>query len=115
MRLGAWLGRESPSLHWHGAEPVLEERFSLSALGVSPAQEDVGPELVLQFAPGDFLQVNAEVNQKMVSQVVAWLTPVPGMQLLDLFAGMGNFSLPLAAAGASVHVVEGNTAIPPGI
>ena len=111
VRLGAWLGRESPSLHWHGAEPVLEERFSLSALGVSPAQEDVGPELVLQFAPGDFLQVNAEVNQKMVSQVVAWLTPVPGMQLLDLFAGMGNFSLPLAAAGASVHVVEGNTAM----
>ncbi|HBK36982.1 MAG TPA: 23S rRNA (uracil(1939)-C(5))-methyltransferase, partial [Halomonas sp.] len=56
-------------------------------------------------------QVNAEVNQKMVSQVVAWLTPAPGMQLLDLFAGMGNFSLPLAAAGASVHAVEGNTAM----
>ncbi|HBK36983.1 MAG TPA: 23S rRNA (uracil(1939)-C(5))-methyltransferase, partial [Halomonas sp.] len=36
VRLGAWLGRESPSLHWHGAEPALEERFSLSALGVSP-------------------------------------------------------------------------------
>ena len=106
VRLGTWLGRESPSLHWYGAAPALEERFSLSALGVSAAQ--AADELVLQFAPGDFLQVNAEVNQKMVAQVVAWLSPAPGMQLLDLFAGMGNFSVPLAAAGARVHAVEGS-------
>ncbi len=111
VSLGMWLGRESPELHWHGAEPALEERFSMSALGMVAAPETTADELVLQFAPGDFLQVNAEVNQKMVSQVVAWLTPAPGMALLDLFAGMGNFSLPLAAAGASVHAVEGNAAM----
>lgn len=111
VNLGMWLGRESPALHWHGAEPALEERFAMSALGIVPAPGTTAEELVLQFAPGDFLQVNAEVNQKMVSQVVAWLKPAPGMALLDLFAGMGNFSLPLAAAGASVHAVEGNAAM----
>ncbi|MCG7588985.1 MULTISPECIES: 23S rRNA (uracil(1939)-C(5))-methyltransferase RlmD [unclassified Halomonas] len=109
VRFGIWLGRESPSLHWYGEVPALEERFSLSALGVTDSQ--TANELVLTFAPGDFLQVNAEVNQKMVAQVIAWLAPGQGGRLLDLFAGIGNFSLPIAAAGASVHAVEGSAAM----
>ncbi|MEA2118458.1 23S rRNA (uracil(1939)-C(5))-methyltransferase RlmD [Halovibrio sp. HP20-50] len=98
VALGTWLGRETPALHWHGAAPVLEETLSL----------DGYPPLSLIFSPGDFLQVNALVNQQMVAQVIQWLAVKPGQKLLDLFAGIGNFSLPMAAAGADVHAVEGN-------
>lgn len=98
LALGTWLGRESPELHWHGAPPALEERLEIPG----------GTPLTLTFAPGDFLQVNAEVNQQMVATVVDWLTPSPDQRLMDLFAGIGNFSLPLAAAGADVHAVEGS-------
>lgn len=96
--LGTWLGRESPALHWHGAAPALEETLALEGLS----------SLTLSFEPGDFLQVNAQVNQQMIAQVLQWLAPKPGHKLLDLFAGIGNFSLPMAAAGATVHAVEGN-------
>ncbi|MGM0824714.1 MAG: TRAM domain-containing protein [Pseudomonadota bacterium] len=98
LALGTWLGRESPELHWHGAPPALEERLEIPG----------GTPLTLTFAPGDFLQVNAEVNQQMVDTVVDWLMPFPDQRLMDLFAGIGNFSLPLAAAGADVHAVEGS-------
>ena len=98
VALGTWSGRDTPTLHWHGAPPVLEETLTI----------DGQPPLKLSFAPGDFLQVNAQVNQQMVAQVVHWLDPKPGQKLLDLFAGIGNFSMPLAAAGATVHAVEGN-------
>ncbi|MGO1871150.1 MAG: 23S rRNA (uracil(1939)-C(5))-methyltransferase, partial [Halomonas sp.] len=101
VTLGTWLGRETPTLHWDGAPPVLEESLTL----------DGQPPLALSFAPGDFLQVNAQVNQQMVAQVIEWLAPKPGQKILDLFAGIGNFSLPIAAAGAEVHAAEGNPAM----
>ncbi|TVU89012.1 23S rRNA (uracil(1939)-C(5))-methyltransferase RlmD [Vreelandella titanicae] len=101
VALGTWLGRESPTLHWHGAPPTLEESLTVNGQ----------PSLSLSFAPGDFLQVNAQVNQQMVAQVIQWLAPKSGQKLLDLFAGIGNFSLPIAAAGAEVHAVEGNPAM----
>lgn len=99
VSLGAWVGRESAELRWYGSAPRLEETLSL------PDQ----PPLALAFAPGDFLQVNAEVNRLMVAHVAEWLTPESGQRILDLFAGMGNFSLPLAGKGATVHAVEGSS------
>lgn len=65
------------------------------------------PELSLSVGPNDFIQVNQSVNQAMVNQALAWLAAVPGERVLDLFCGVGNFSLPLARAGASVIGVEG--------
>ncbi len=101
VALGTWLGRETPTLNWHGAPPALEETLTL----------DGQPTLTLGFAPGDFVQVNGSVNQQMVARVMQWLAPRAGQKLLDLFAGIGNFSLPMAAAGAEVHAVEGNSAM----
>jgi 23S rRNA (uracil1939-C5)-methyltransferase len=68
-----------------------------------------GPQgdLTLGFAPGDFLQANAEVNRRMIETALAWLGEARDRRLLDLYAGVGNFSLPLAAAGADVTAVEG--------
>lgn len=111
VSLGAWLGREGPSLHWYGAAPQLIDTLTPTASESDLGNAQAKSALNLQFAPGDFLQVNAEVNQKMVAQVAEWLSPVQGQRVADLFAGIGNFSLPLSAAGAKVHAVEGNPAM----
>lgn len=64
--------------------------------------------LRFEFMPGDFIQVNASINQMMVNQALQWLDIQPGERVLDLFCGVGNFALPLARAGAQVTAVEGS-------
>jgi 23S rRNA (uracil1939-C5)-methyltransferase len=68
-------------------------------------------DLEMRFHPMDFTQVNAEINKKMVSRALAWLEPQPGDRILDLFCGLGNFTLPLARSGADVVGVEGSDAM----
>ena len=64
-------------------------------------------ELTIGFLPGDFLQVNRTINEQMVATVLAWLAPEAGDKVLDLFCGLGNFTLPLAARAKEVVGVEG--------
>ena len=64
-------------------------------------------DLQLDWRPGDFVQVNAPVNEAMIAQALEWLAPAPGMRVLDLFCGLGNFALPLARIGMQVVGVEG--------
>ena len=64
-------------------------------------------ELKLSFTPGDFIQINGTLNEQMVKQALQWLAPAPAEPVLDLFCGVGNFSLPLAALGHPVVGVEG--------
>ena len=64
--------------------------------------------MTLGFAPGDFTQVNPQINQAMVNQALDWLAIEPGEAVLDLFCGVGNFALALARAGASVVGIEGS-------
>ena len=64
-------------------------------------------EVQLDWRPGDFVQVNAPVNEAMIAQALDWLAPQAGERVLDLFCGLGNFALPLARAGAEVVAVEG--------
>jgi 23S rRNA (uracil1939-C5)-methyltransferase len=68
-------------------------------------------DLDFRFLPTDFIQVNAELNRKMVSLAMALLAPEPGQRILDLFCGLGNFTLPIARLGASVVGVEGDAAL----
>ena len=70
-----------------------------------PAQDGA---VTLSFNPGDFLQVNAQLNQAMVKQACEWLAPTENDHVLDLFCGLGNFTLPLAKTSASVTGVEGS-------
>ncbi|ELV8626025.1 23S rRNA (uracil(1939)-C(5))-methyltransferase RlmD [Vibrio cidicii] len=59
------------------------------------------------FAPNNFIQVNPHINQKMVAQALEWLEPQADDRVLDLFCGLGNFSLPLASKAKQVIGVEG--------
>ncbi|WP_296255417.1 MULTISPECIES: 23S rRNA (uracil(1939)-C(5))-methyltransferase RlmD [unclassified Pseudomonas] len=63
--------------------------------------------LELAYRPGDFVQVNAQVNTAMVEQALSWLAPRPDERVLDLFCGLGNFALPLAQIAREVVAVEG--------
>lgn len=63
--------------------------------------------LQIQFLPGDFLQVNRDINQQMVATVLDWLAPTADDKVLDLFCGLGNFTLPLARLAREVVGVEG--------
>ncbi|ALB63865.1 23S rRNA methyltransferase [Cronobacter condimenti 1330] len=67
--------------------------------------------LRLSFSPRDFIQVNDAVNQQMVARALAWLDIQPGERVLDLFCGMGNFTLPMARYAESVVGVEGVAAL----
>jgi len=62
----------------------------------------------LEFSASDFVQVNAEVNELMINRVLEWLQPKPEERVLDLFSGLGNFSLPLAKRVQQVTAVEGS-------
>lgn len=69
-------------------------------------------DMKLSFRPGDFIQINREVNKTMVSEAVKALALKPGDVVLDLFCGIGNFSLSIArAAAVSVIGVEGSIAM----
>ena len=65
--------------------------------------EDLGGrELVLRFEAGGFCQVNHQQNERLIRQLLAWAQVNQGDAVLDLFCGMGNFSLPLALAARQV-------------
>ena len=65
----------------------------------------------LEFAPADFIQVNAELNQRMVARALELLDPQPGESVLDLFCGLGNFTLPLARRAGRVLGIEADAAL----
>ncbi len=64
-------------------------------------------ELVLQWESGGFCQVNLEQNRAMIDCVLQMSSITKSESVLDLFCGMGNFSLPIALNAKSVHGVEG--------
>ncbi len=63
----------------------------------------------LYFRPTDFIQVNATINNKTIEQAVHLLDLQPDDHVLDLFSGLGNFTLPLARRAARVLGIESDT------
>lgn len=67
--------------------------------------------LELEFRATDFVQINADVNCRLVDFAVEQLGPLRGARVLDLFCGLGNFTLPLATRAAFVTGVEGDAGL----
>lgn len=65
-------------------------------------------DLMMHFHPLDFTQVNAEINLLMLKQAMELLQPDASDRILDLFCGLGNFTLPLARLAKEVVGVEGS-------
>src|SRR5690606_30218378 len=63
------------------------------------------------FRPLDFIQVNAGLNGKMIADAIELLDAVPDDRVLDLFCGLGNFTLPLARSVREVVGVEGEAGL----
>ncbi|HEY5613453.1 MAG TPA: 23S rRNA (uracil(1939)-C(5))-methyltransferase RlmD [Lysobacter sp.] len=68
-------------------------------------------DLEFAFRPLDFIQVNAGLNGKMIESALALLDARPEDRVLDLFAGLGNFTLPLARTVREVVGVEGEAGL----
>ena len=95
-----WAETLGVELYWQAPE---ESRVTL-------AQEkmrhyDLGKQ-TLTYHPQDFIQVNARMNEKMIHQAISWLQPNEDDVVLDLFCGVGNFSLPMALHAKKVIGVE---------
>jgi len=85
--------RLEPVGNWH----ILQQNFSLDGYGY-----------FLQWDCRSFFQVNPLQNERLVRLVIEMAGEIHGKQVLDLYCGMGNFTIPLALAGAEVHGVEVN-------
>jgi 23S rRNA (uracil1939-C5)-methyltransferase len=123
-------GRVRAVIHFLGQEPdafadgvrSVGEEFGFSIFLQSGRKESLrsvaGPEDLfikignpaqeLGYGPGGFAQVNLEQNRNLVSEVLRTAALTGDERVLDLFCGMGNFSLPLARAAAAVTGVEEN-------
>jgi len=67
--------------------------------------------LDLEYLPGDFVQVNAAINDTIVPLAIDLLAVEADDHVLDLFCGLGNFTLPLALRAAQVAGVEGDAGL----
>jgi len=75
-------------------------RYSLAKLGVT-----------LEFLPTDFVQVNAQVNEELVATAIELAQVRPADTVLDLYCGLGNFSLPFAQRARELLGVEGEAGL----
>ncbi|WP_447977396.1 23S rRNA (uracil(1939)-C(5))-methyltransferase RlmD [Candidatus Nitrospira bockiana] len=70
--------------------------------------EDRLGEIVFRISHRSFMQANWALAAHLARTIREWVNPAPGLRLLELFAGIGLFGLPLARAGALVTEVEAN-------
>ena len=83
---------------------------------VRPVRSDYAPlsyavdggNVRIAFGPVDFIQVNRGINVSMVDAAITLLKPAANDAVLDLFCGLGNFTLPLARRAGRVLGVEGD-------
>ncbi|HTT08630.1 MAG TPA: 23S rRNA (uracil(1939)-C(5))-methyltransferase RlmD [Gammaproteobacteria bacterium] len=82
---------------------------SLQSLDQSPALKYRLPAhgIEIEFQPLDFIQTHAGINAAAIDLVIALLEPQPGDVVLELFCGLGNFTLPLARRVRRIVGVEG--------
>jgi 23S rRNA (uracil1939-C5)-methyltransferase len=90
-------GNRKEPVHVAPDEPARPLSYSLDAFDIN-----------MNFGPLDFTQVNFEINRKMVNQVITLLEPAKSESVMDLFCGIGNFTLPLARSARHATGIEGS-------
>lgn len=100
----------------HGLAILLQPKGPDSVHTLDPPTIDLkfgipAADVELAFRPLDFIQVNAGMNQRMIGQALALLDPQPQHHVLDLFCGLGNFTLPIARLAGAVTGVEGEAGL----
>jgi len=86
----------------------LDSVTALDAGGASPLRYGLPQfDLQLEFTPTDFIQINAQINEALVGRAVELLGLTPQSSVLDLFCGLGNFTLALARSAGRAVGVEG--------
>jgi len=108
-QLSAWSSAHGIAIYLQSGGPATIERLAPAAHQLRYALPDFG--LQLHFGPEHFIQINAEINQQLVARAVALLSLTGTERVLDLFCGLGNFSLALATQAESVVGVEGAAAL----
>jgi 23S rRNA (uracil1939-C5)-methyltransferase len=87
----------------------------LDSLQLAWPEADPGPltytlpefDIEVAFEPIDFVQVNGDINRRMVHAAIDYLAPGADDRVLDLYCGIGNFSLPLGRKSGEVVGIEG--------
>lgn len=94
----------------HGCQILVQPKTGQDSL-ISGTQSKLNyrafADIRIEVGPDDFMQGNTDVNQAMIKQALAWLAVNYQDTVLDLFCGLGNFTLPLAARCHKVIAVEG--------
>ncbi len=65
-------------------------------------------DLVMPFRPSEFTQVNTDVNPILMRRAMQLLDPQPTDRIVDMFCGLGNFTLPIARHAKQVIGIEGS-------
>jgi len=86
-----------------------ERGIPLKRAGSDEITEMVGTERY-RVSSKAFFQVNTDGAEVLVDLVLEMLDPQPSDTVVDLYAGVGLFSVPLARKSEKVLAVEGNTA-----
>jgi len=100
----------------HGLRLLLQPGGLDSIVPLSPGPLDLHYRLDdfnlrMEFGPTDFVQVNGVINQGMVRRAIELLQVGPTDRVLDLYCGLGNFTLPLARHAGAVVGVEGEAGL----
>jgi 23S rRNA (uracil1939-C5)-methyltransferase len=102
----------------HGVRIYLQPGGPDTVAPLDPSQDAVplhyrlpAHDVTIDFEPTDFVQINGALNEDMIDRALEMLEPAPTDTVLDLFCGLGNFSLPLARRTAQVVAVEGDDAL----
>src|SRR5574344_932863 len=76
---------------------------------VEPYRDDLvitSQGIKIKCKPSSFVQINKQINEKMLNTVISMIEPSPDKKVMDLFCGLGNFTLPIAKEGATVVGVD---------
>jgi 23S rRNA (uracil1939-C5)-methyltransferase len=100
----------------HGLALYIQRGGLASVVPLSPPAEPLryalpGLPAGIEFAPTDFVQVNGELNRLMVERALDLLDPRSSDRALDLFCGLGNFTLPIALRVFAATGVEGDASL----